>query len=158
MLVYYSSASGNTQRFIEQLKLPAIRLLDSTSGSLPEIAKLEPEITKQQLEITKLQPEITEPFVLVCPTYADGFGQGAVPKAVIQALNQQHIRSLLRGVIASGNRNFGELFAHSGTVIAKKCNVPVLYRFELAGTPQDVQAVRQGLTKFWKHNGQSIHS
>ena len=151
MLVYYSSASGNTQRFIEQLKLPAIRLLDCTSDSLPGIAKLQPEVTK-------LQPEITEPFVLVCPTYADGFGQGAVPKAVIQALNQQHIRSLLRGVIASGNRNFGELFAHSGTVIAKKCNVPILYRFELAGTPQDVQAVRQGLTKFWKHNGQSIHS
>ncbi|MGB1319694.1 MAG: class Ib ribonucleoside-diphosphate reductase assembly flavoprotein NrdI [Vibrio gallaecicus] len=151
MLVYYSSASGNTQRFIEQLKLPAIRLLDGSSGSPPEIAKLQPETTK-------LQPEITEPFVLVCPTYADGFGQGAVPKAVIQALNQQHIRSLLRGVIASGNRNFGELFAHSGTVIAKKCNVPILYRFELAGTPQDVQAVRQGLTKFWKHNGQSIHS
>jgi len=38
---------------------------------------------------------------------------------------------LLRGVIASGNRNFGEAYGRAGDVIARKCGVPWLYRFEL---------------------------
>ncbi|MGF1910766.1 class Ib ribonucleoside-diphosphate reductase assembly flavoprotein NrdI [Vibrio kasasachensis] len=137
MLVYYSSESGNTQRFINQLELPAIRLPIDPDGYFPPI---------------------TCPFVLVCPTYADGQGRGAVPKSVIKALNEEHTRSLLMGVIASGNRNFGTLFAQSGNIISRKCNVPVLYRFELSGTPQDVQIVRQGLTQFWSHHGHAIHS
>ncbi|MBY3790321.1 class Ib ribonucleoside-diphosphate reductase assembly flavoprotein NrdI [Photobacterium carnosum] len=137
MLVYYSSASGNTQRFIEQLELPSLRL------------PIDPD---------EPIPQITQNFVLVCPTYADGQGRGAVPKSVIRALNQEQIRSLLMGVISSGNRNFGKLFAQSGTIISRKCSVPLLYRFELSGTPQDVQIVRQGLKKFWSHHEQSIHS
>ena len=104
MIVYYSSASGNTQRFIEQLSLPAIRL---------------------PIDAEQALPEISQPFVLICPTYADGHGKGAVPKSVIKALNQPQTRALLKGVIASGNRNFGELFAHAGSVIANKCQVPV---------------------------------
>jgi len=77
-------------------------------------------------------------------------GRGAVPKQVIRLLNQPPVRSLLRGVIASGNRNFGETFALAGEVIARKCNVPVLYRFELAGTSTDIARVRAGLEKFWE--------
>lgn len=137
MLVYYSSASGNTERFIKQLGLPALRLpLDSGEPT----------------------PKITHAFVLVCPTYADGQGRGAVPKSVIKALNNNQTRSLLIGVIASGNRNFGALFAQSGTIISRKCNVPLLYRFELSGTPQDVHKVHHGLKQFWNHHGHVIHS
>jgi len=131
MIVYYSSTSGNTVRFVEQLNIPAIRLPIKATEPLPIIAK---------------------PFVLICPTYADGQGRGAVPKSVIHALNQPSIRRLLRGVIASGNRNFGSMFACAGERIGKKCQVPVLYRFELSGMPSDVLAVRQGLNTFWKHN------
>ncbi len=137
MIVYYSSASGNTERFIKQLGIPSIRLPHTLSETVPII---------------------TQPFVLISPTYADGQGRGAVPKTVIHALNQGHIRGLLKGVIASGNRNFGEFFAYAGTVISRKCNVPLLYQFELSGTPQDVQNVRHGLEKFWNHHGQTVHS
>ncbi|MEZ8741746.1 class Ib ribonucleoside-diphosphate reductase assembly flavoprotein NrdI [Photobacterium swingsii] len=137
MLVYYSSLSGNTERFIKQLKLPAIRLPLNADDPIPAI---------------------TRPFVLVCPTYADGKGDGAVPKSVIKALNDTQIRSLLIGVIASGNRNFGALFAQSGVIISRKCNVPLLYRFELSGTPQDVHKVRHGLQQFWNHHGHAIHA
>ncbi|WCP65899.1 class Ib ribonucleoside-diphosphate reductase assembly flavoprotein NrdI [Vibrio tubiashii] len=132
MIVYYSSASGNTQRFVERLDVEAIRL---------PISEDEP---------TQL---IGQPFVLICPTYADGEGRGAVPKSVIKVLNQAENRAHLKGVIASGNRNFGELFAQAGKIIANKCHVPVLYRFELSGTQHDVQAVQQGLEQFWKHHG-----
>lgn len=126
-LVYFSSRSGNTARFVAGLDLPAQRI---PQGDGP-------------------MPRISAPYVLVCPTYADGEGRGAVPKQVIRFLNDPARRALLRGVIAGGNRNFGETFALAGTVIAQKCNVPVLYRFELAGTETDRTRVRAGLDTFW---------
>lgn len=128
-LVYFSSRSGNTRRFVEKLHMPARRL--------PRV-------------ISDPVPQITAPFVLICPTYADGHGRGAVPKQVIRLLNDPAARALLRGVIASGNRNFGKTFAMAGDVIAAKCNVPVLYRFELAGTDTDIARVRAGLDIFWR--------
>lgn len=130
-LIYYSSASGNTERFIRRLGLAAERIPIAPEASMP-------------------QPE--EPYVLVTPTYADGEGRGAVARQVIRFLNDPARRALLRGVIASGNRNFGSKFAYAGRVIANKCGVPLLYRFELAGTETDIVSVRDGLTKLWSNS------
>lgn len=95
-------------------------------------------------------PTPVEPYVLICPSYADGMGRGAVVKQVIAFLNDSARRALIRGVIAGGNRNFGDHFASAGKVIAAKCNIPLLYRFELAGTETDIAHVRAGLEKFWR--------
>ena len=127
-LVYFSSASGNTARFMARLGLPAARIPISAADAMPA-------------------PET--PYVLICPTFADGEGRGAVPKQVIRFLNDPGRRALLRGVIGTGNRNFGATFALSGKVISDKCNVPVLYRFELSGTDLDIARVQAGLEKFW---------
>ena len=127
-LVWYSSASGNTARFVTRLGLGGLRI------------PIRPE---------EPMPEPAAPYVLICPSYADGQGRGAVAKQVIRFLNDPARRALLRGVIASGNRNFGTLFACAGDAIAGKCDVPVLYRFELAGTDTDISRVRAGLEKFW---------
>ena len=126
-LVWYSSASGNTARFVARLGLPALRIPISPGDGMPV-------------------PD--GPYVLICPTYADGQGRGAVAKPVIRFLNDPARRALIRGVIAGGNRNFGALFACAGEVIAAKCNVPVLYRFELAGTDTDIARVQTGLARF----------
>jgi len=128
-LVYFSSRSGNTARFIRALGLRADRIPVAAEAPMPA-------------------PRA--PFVLVTPTYADGAGRGAVHKQVIRFLNDPDTRAQLRGVIAGGNRNFGALFALAGDVIAQKCAVPVLYRFELAGTPTDIARVTEGLDRFWK--------
>lgn len=128
LLVYYSSSSLNTYRFMEAVGLRTMRI--PTSMKVP----MEP---------------INEPYVLVCPTYADDDGSKAVPKQVIRFLNDKNNRDLMQGVIASGNRNFGELYAYAGTVIAKKCDVPFLYKYELSGTPTDVINVREGMKKLW---------
>ena len=127
-LVYFSSRSENTRRFVERLGVKALRL--------PVDAAEEP-------------PEVEEPFVLVSPTYGGGGEKGAVPKPVIRFLNNPRNRSLIRGVIAAGNTNFGSGYADPGTIIAAKCAVPFLYRFELLGTDEDVDNVRQGLERFW---------
>lgn len=123
LLVYYSSRSGNTARFVSALGLPALQL---------------PEVSEDPVLVDV-------PFVLICPTYADGEGRGAVPKQVIQFLNTPSNRNRLLGVIGAGNRNFGTTFALSGRIISEKCKVPLLHRIELAGTTKDVTLVREGL-------------
>ncbi|MGV0625628.1 class Ib ribonucleoside-diphosphate reductase assembly flavoprotein NrdI [Mycolicibacter minnesotensis] len=131
-LVYFSSVSENTHRFVQKLNLPATRI--------PLHGRI----------------EVHHPYVLVLPTYGGGRQQpnanqgGYVPKQVIAFLNNEHNRQLLRGVIAAGNTNFGAEFCYAGNVVAHKCGVPYLYRFELMGTDEDVQAVRAGLADFWK--------
>ena len=127
-LFYYSSASGNTARFVARLGIAASRIPASPAEPFPE-------------------PDL--PFVLISPTFADGEGRGAVPKQVIRFLNDPARRGLLRGVIGAGNRNFGSTYALAAKVIADKCNVPVLYRFELSGNDTDIARVRAGLDQFW---------
>lgn len=134
-IVYFSSVSGNTHRFVEKLGLPAQRIpLHSTEAPL----------------------QVTQPYVLIVPTYGGGPETKAVPKQVIKFLNDENNRSLCRGVIAAGNTNFGEAFAIAGDIIAQKLEVPHLYRFELFGTPDDVTAVTEGLERFWKQQSLSL--
>ena len=132
-VVYFSSVSENTHRFVQKLGLPAARI--PVRGAI----------------------EVDHPYVLILPTYGGGRANGPdpdaggyVPKQVIAFLNNPHNRSLIRGVIAAGNTNFGAEFCYAGDVVARKCGVPFLYRFELMGTVEDVEAVRAGLADFWK--------
>lgn len=128
LVVYYSSTSGNTYRFVDALGIRSVRI---------------PISMKEEC------PVMNEPYVLICPCYADDDGSKAVPKQVIRFLNNPENREQMQGVIASGNRNFGKMFAHSGNIISKKCDVPCLYKFELSGTPTDVNNVRTGMDKLW---------
>ena len=127
-IVFFSSSSENTLRFVERLGLPATRI------PLDERARI----------------KVDEPYILIVPSYGFGGTAGAVPRQVIRFLNDPHNRALIRGVIASGNRNFGEAYGRAGDVISQKCGVPCLYRFELMGTPRDLDNVRQGVSEFWQ--------
>lgn len=137
LLVYFSSISGNTARFVEKLGLPAQRI---PLHAGPHSA--EPPL------------RVTEPYVLVTPTYGGGQGRGvekgSVPKQVIKFLNDEENRTWIRGVISAGNTNFGQSFCLAGEIISRKCNVPHLYRLELFGTPEDVARVSDGLERWWK--------
>jgi protein involved in ribonucleotide reduction len=137
LLVYFSSISGNTARFVEKLGLEA-RRIPLHAG--PHTA--EPPL------------RVDEPYVLVTPTYGGGQGRGeergAVPKQVIRFLNDEQNRKWIRGVISAGNTNFGEAFCLAGEIISRKCNVPHLYRLEVFGTPEDVARVGDGLERWWK--------
>ena len=126
MLVYFSSVTENTSRFIEKLDVPALRI-PLMSADAAEFA-------------------VDEDYVLVTPTY----GAGQVPKQVIKFLNVEANRTKCRGVIGSGNRNFFSDFAKAADIIAYKLEIPVLYKFELAGTQDDIDKVTEGLGKFWQ--------
>lgn len=79
------------------------------------------------------QKSVDEPFVLV--TYTTGFGQ--VPEKVSNFLKRNFEN--LRGVSASGNRNWGTGFAKSADTISQMYDVPVILKFELSGTSQDTE-------------------
>jgi protein involved in ribonucleotide reduction len=125
VLVYFSSVTENTSRFIQKLDVPAVRI---------------PLKTAEAAEFT-----VDEDFVLVTPTYADG----RVPPQVVKFLNLEQNRVRCKGVIGSGNRNFFEDFAKAGDIISAKLQVPLLYQFELAGTPEDVTKTQEGLQAFY---------
>lgn len=129
LLVYFSSASENTHRFVGKLGYRSARL-PLRRGDEPLV--------------------VDEEYVLVVPTYGGGSVKGAVPKQVIAFLNDPHNRSLCRGVISSGNTNFGEAYCLAGDIIASKLDVPLLYRYELLGTNTDVARVKEGLEGFWQ--------
>src|SRR5690606_24847362 len=103
LLVFFSSASGNTARFIEKVGLPAKRI--------PLYRTEDPLL-------------IDEPFVLVTPTYGGGQGRGeekgAVPKQVIRFLNDERNRRNIRGVISAGDSNFGEAVGLAGDIISRR--------------------------------------
>ncbi|MDY3128188.1 MAG: class Ib ribonucleoside-diphosphate reductase assembly flavoprotein NrdI [Corynebacterium sp.] len=129
LVVYFSSATQNTHRFVTKLGLPAQRIpLRSTEEPLV----------------------VNEPYVLVCPTYGGGASishenSRPVPVQVIKFLNNEHNRGLIRAVISGGNSNFGADFGKAGEVIAEKCKVPYVYRYELLGNAEDVEICRNGL-------------
>ncbi|MFW0791985.1 class Ib ribonucleoside-diphosphate reductase assembly flavoprotein NrdI [Gordonia sp. CPCC 205333] len=135
LIVYFSSVSENTHRFVKKLGMRAVRIPVSGSASATGAFTVD------------------EPYILITPTYGGGkigssTGGGYVPKQVIRFLNVHHNRSLIRAVIAAGNTNFGEEFCMAGNVVSAKCAVPYLYRFELMGTEYDVQRVQAGLAEF----------
>ncbi|MFK3576691.1 class Ib ribonucleoside-diphosphate reductase assembly flavoprotein NrdI [Bifidobacterium thermacidophilum] len=132
-VVYFSSASENTARFIAHCRLPDVGINVYRIPLRPKDAPL----------------VVDEPFVIVVPTYGGGDISKALPPQVRRFLNDRGNRSQLRGVIASGNTNFGDAFCAAGDVIAAKCHVPFLYSFELTGTPEDMRKVREGLRGFF---------
>ncbi|EPV8391072.1 class Ib ribonucleoside-diphosphate reductase assembly flavoprotein NrdI [Klebsiella aerogenes] len=133
LIVYFSSSSENTHRFVQRLALPAVRI---------------PLNERERIQVDK-------PYILIVPSYGGGGTAGSVPRQAIRFLNAPHNRRLIRGVIAAGNRNFGEAYGRAGEVIAQKCGVPYLYRFELMGTQQDVDNVRKGVSEFWQRQPQN---
>ena len=133
-LIYFSSTSENTRRFVMKLGIDAARI--------PLQAKDAPLLAAQ-------------PYVLVVPTYGGNGGEGSVPKQVIRFLNNPQNRQLVRGVIGAGNTNFGDNYCMAADIIAAKCHVPRLYRFELMGTPEDVARVNNGLDTFWTRLSQT---
>jgi protein involved in ribonucleotide reduction len=128
-IVYFSNVSENTKRFVEKLGLRSHRI---------------------PLYPTDEHLQVSEPYVLISPTYGLGDDETSVPKQVIRFLNDPENRKHLKGVIGAGNTNFGEKYCRAAEVIARKTSVPLIYKFELLGTPDDVATVKEKMELLWK--------
>jgi protein involved in ribonucleotide reduction len=111
MILIYESKTGNVKRFLDKIQLKEAGL---------QILKLSDVVS------------LSEPFVIV--TNTTGFGNA--PPMVLEFL--EHNADYLRGVAASGNRNWKDSFAKSADVISTIFSVPTLLKFELSGTSKDV--------------------
>lgn len=124
-LVYFSNYSENTKRFVEKLTDAGIRIPVKPSNAGNIVMDRE--------------------YVLVVPTYGGGNESPAIPKPVKVFLNNPVNRTLLRGVIGTGNTNFGEHYCKAAYMISAKTGVPVIAKVELLGTPEDVSKVKNRL-------------
>ena len=129
-VVYFSSVSENTKRFVDKLEAQSVRI---------------PIRADEAAEFVHDRDS-----VLVLPTYGGGNDNSTVPKQVIKFLNNPENRKHIKAVIAGGNTNFGSHFGKAGDIVADKLGVPVLYRFEITGTPEDVIEVKERLAQFWQ--------
>jgi protein involved in ribonucleotide reduction len=129
-VVYFSSVSENTKRFVEKLNANSIRI---------------PLKTEEAAQFVHSNEN-----VLVVPTYGGGNDGATVPKQVIKFLNNPENRKKVKAVIAGGNTNFGSHFCKAGEIVADKLGVPMLYRFEVTGTPEDVNEVNERLETLWR--------
>ncbi len=129
-LIYFSNVSNNTHRFVEKLGFPAQRIPIRWDGDEPFVA--------------------CRPYVLIVPTYGGGNDSNTIPVQVRKFLNIKANRDLLKGVIGMGNTNFGEHYCKAAEMISAKTGVPLLYRVEITGTPDDVQQVQERLFLLWK--------
>ena len=128
-IVYFSSTSENTKRFVEKLGIKSTRI---------------PLFGKEVEDF-----EVEKDSILVLPTYGGGEDKRAVPKQVIKFLNNPANRAKIAGVVALGNTNFGETYCIAGDIVSEKLNVPLLYRVEILGTPDDVIEVKERISKLW---------
>jgi protein involved in ribonucleotide reduction len=98
-----------------------------------------------QLNLPKIEIreglQITEPFMLA--TYTDGFGQ--VPVIVENFMEKN--ASYCKGIIVSGNRNFGSNFARAGDLLQDKYSIPVIRKLDLRGHVQDYTEIAQAIEK-----------
>ncbi|QXN70013.1 hypothetical protein U9I18_000124 [Bacillus phage KKP_4048] len=122
MLITYESLTGNVRRFVTKLK------------------KL------HNVEVKEIHEglEVNEPFVHI--TYTVGFGQ--VPPKTSKFIENN--KKYLKGVVSSGNRNWGEFFGAAGDKLSSLYNVPLLLKIELSGTPTDIERFMQEVEKIDK--------
>lgn len=114
MLIIFDSKTGNVRRFVNRLNLP-----------------------KEQIKEVSSELSVSEPYVLI--TYTTGIGQ--IPKSTLNFLEANH--NQLKAVVASGNRNWGQNFAISADKISDKYGIPILYKFEMSGMPEDIKTFKE---------------
>ena len=131
-VVYFSSATNNTHRFVQKLGLESIRI---------------------PMRVKDEQPIVNHPYVLIVPTYGGGasiMGRESkpIPVQVDKFLSIEENAKNMKAVIAGGNSNFGSDYCKAGDLISSRYGVPYVYRFELMGNSDDVKIVLEGLSEF----------
>jgi protein involved in ribonucleotide reduction len=82
---------------------------------------------------------IDEPFVMV--TYTTRMGE--IPNKTRDFLFDNYL--FLKGIASSGNRNWGTNFAKAADIISEQYKVPIILKFELSGTEQDLNTFKERL-------------
>lgn len=117
ILIVYDSLTGNVERFVSKMS-NNFRKVKIKKGLIVE-----------------------ESFILI--TYTFNFGD--IPKRTQQFLKENS--KYLKGVVSSGNKNWGKNYALAANKISDEFNVPLLHKFEMSGTKNDVDKVNMEVDK-----------
>jgi len=96
-------------------------------------------VSKLKAECIELSEELrlNKPYLLI--TYTDGLGD--IPAKVQRFLEKN--RDFCKGVVASGNSNFGHhVFGAAGEKIATTYHVPLVRKLDLRGNQTDYEAIQ----------------
>lgn len=85
------------------------------------------------------KPTMANHFVLITPTV--NFGE--IPAPVQFFMKNNYINCL--GISGSGNTNWGKNYCNAVTLLAKQYNIPIINKFELSGTEQDLRIFKNRL-------------
>lgn len=123
LIVYFSSVSENTKRFVDKLELESFRL---------------PLKTKDNANV-----QMDKDFILICPSYGAGTAKDGIPKQILMFLGNKVNRDHCLAVIGGGNRNFGEYYQFGSYTVSRYLGVPMIHDFEISGTKKDVDRVEE---------------
>lgn len=132
-VVYYSGSTGMTERFVNRLGIDSERI---------PVAKKDGNI------------EVSEKFILIVPTYGAGTNdpeskKNAVHRQIVAFLNVDTNRENCIGIIGAGNKNFLEHYILGAKMVAGKLGVPLIGQFELFGTVEEVDEIREIISAQW---------
>lgn len=113
----------------------------SRTGNVRSIVQKLGLPAKDLAEVEKMD----EPYLLF--TYTDGLG--SVPPIVDQFMTANFDRC--KGIIVSGNRNFGHaFFGRAGDLLAAQYGIPLIEKVEMRGTPANYEAITDYYYSIWK--------
>lgn len=124
MIITYESKTGNVRRFVKALQQ---------------------EFDVEAIEITD-DTIINQEFIHI--TYTIGFGE--VPERTLNFIKKN--KNKIRGVAVSGNKVWGDNYGLAGDKLSAKFHTPLLLKFELSGTKQDLQKINREVQLIDKHN------
>lgn len=111
-MIYYASRTGNIRAVVARLALPN-QSIEGMDASM-----------------------VDAPFLLF--TYTDGLGQ--IPATVAKFMEVAH--PFCKGLIVSGNSNFGQHFCAAADKLHQAYGIPILRKIELRGFTKDDEAIQ----------------
>lgn len=106
-------------------------------------------VNQLQLPSSELTSVTNTPDSFILLTYTDGLGD--IPKQVSEFMVKYH--SLCKGVIASGNMNFGHnVFCASADKINKLYGIPIIRKIDLRGTKSDYDSIIKQYNEIFKED------
>ena len=115
MKIIVYSLTGNCKRFVDMCEIPE----------------------EDVIYLQDIDYDVNFDYILITPT----FGFGEVPVAVSKFLKENYKH--LKGVVGSGNKNWGERFANAAEIISSEYNIPLLMKIELHGSKKDISEFKK---------------
>ena len=115
MKIIVYSLTGNCKRFVDMCEIPE----------------------EDVIYLQDIDYDVNFDYILITPT----FGFGEVPVAVSKFLKENYKH--LKGVVGSGNKNWGERFANAAEIISSKYSIPILMKIELHGNKKDISEFKK---------------